>query len=73
MGMYSLNEFPTDHSFWHMIAYTAGTGGSILLIGSSSGVAFMGMEKVDFFAYLKKASLPILLGYLAGIGIYLLF
>jgi Na+/H+ antiporter NhaD/arsenite permease-like protein len=73
MGMYSLTDFPMDHSFWHMIAYAAGTGGSILLIGSSSGVALMGLEKIDFFTYLKKMTLPVLAGYLAGMGIYLLF
>ncbi len=71
MGMYPLEQFPTDSSFWHMIAYAAGTGGSILIIGSSSGVALMGLEKVDFVSYLRKASLPALLGYLAGMGVYL--
>jgi Na+/H+ antiporter NhaD/arsenite permease-like protein len=55
-----------------MIAYAAGTGGSILIIGSSSGVALMGMEKVDFVTYLKKAALPVLIGYLAGMGYYIL-
>jgi Na+/H+ antiporter NhaD/arsenite permease-like protein len=73
MGMYSLADFPIDHTLWHMIAYAAGTGGSILLIGSSSGVALMGLEKIDFFTYLRKMSLPVFLGYLAGMGIYLLF
>lgn len=72
MGMYSLTEFPIDHSFWHMIAYAAGTGGSMLVIGSSSGVALMGLEKVDFISYLKKMTLPALFGYLAGMGVYLL-
>ncbi|MBS0606687.1 MAG: sodium:proton antiporter NhaD [Verrucomicrobia bacterium] len=72
MGMYPLEQFPTDSSFWHMIAYAAGTGGSILIIGSSSGVALMGLEKVDFVSYLRKASLPALLGYLVGMGVYLL-
>lgn len=72
MGMYSLTEFPIDHSFWHMIAYAAGTGGSMLIIGSSSGVALMGLEKIDFISYLKKMTLPVLLGYLAGMGVYLL-
>ncbi len=72
MGMYPLAIFPTDHSFWHMIAYAAGTGGSILIIGSAAGVALMGLEKVDFISYLKKASLPTLIGYLAGMGVYLL-
>ncbi len=70
MGMYN---FPIDNTFWHMIAYTAGTGGSLLIIGSSSGVAMMGLEKVDFVTYMKKATLPVLIGYLLGIGIYLLF
>jgi NhaD family Na+/H+ antiporter len=72
MGMYPLSEFPIDDSLWFMIAYAAGTGGSMLIIGSSSGVALMGLEKVDFFSYLKKATLPVFLGYLAGMGVYLL-
>jgi Na+/H+ antiporter NhaD/arsenite permease-like protein len=72
MGMYPLSQFPIDHSLWHMIAYAAGTGGSILIIGSAAGVALMGMEKIDFISYLKKASLPVLIGYLAGMGVYLL-
>jgi Na+/H+ antiporter NhaD/arsenite permease-like protein len=72
MGMYPLDQFPPDSSLWHMIAYAAGTGGSILIIGSSAGVAFMGLEKVDFMTYLKKASLPIFIGYLAGMGAYLI-
>lgn len=73
MGMYSLQEFPMDHSLWHMIAYAAGTGGSILIIGSAAGVALMGLEKVHFVPYLKKAALPTFLGYLGGMGVYLLF
>ncbi len=72
MGMYPLDQFPPDHSLWHMIAYAAGTGGSILIIGSSSGVALMGMEKIDFITYMKKVSVPILLGYLAGMGVYVI-
>lgn len=72
MGMYDLSTFPTDSSLWLMIAYAAGTGGSILIIGSSSGVAMMGLEKVDFFTYLKKAALPALIGYLVGMGVYLI-
>lgn len=72
MGMYDLANFPTDHSLWTQIAFTAGTGGSILLIGSAAGVVFMGMEKVDFMWYLRKISLPALLGFLGGIGVYLL-
>lgn len=73
MGMYPLSDYPIDSPFWHMIAYAAGTGGSLLIIGSSSGVAMMGLEKVDFFYYLRKVSLAVLIGYLAGMGSYLLF
>jgi Na+/H+ antiporter NhaD/arsenite permease-like protein len=65
IGMYG-TAFPTDHYFWEMLAYCAGTGGSILIIGSAAGVAVMGMEKIDFIWYLKKISLWALLGYLAG-------
>jgi NhaD family Na+/H+ antiporter len=72
MGMYPLQSYPIDSSLWHMIAYAAGTGGSMLIIGSSSGVALMGMEKVDFIGYMKKATIPVALGYLAGMGIYVL-
>eukprot|EP00898_Chlorokybus_atmophyticus_P004899 jgi/Chlat1/540/Chrsp103S08599 len=71
MGMYPLQQFPQDASLWQLIAYCAGTGGSILIIGSAAGVAFMGMEKADFFWYSKKVSLVALAGYLAGIGVYL--
>lgn len=72
MGMYPLQQYPMDASLWHMIAYAAGTGGSILIIGSSSGVALMGMEKIDFITYLKKAAFPVLIGYLIGMGYYVL-
>lgn len=72
MGMYPMEIYPMDASLWHMIAYAAGTGGSILIIGSSSGVALMGMEKIDFVTYMKKASIPVSLGYLGGMGVYLL-
>jgi len=69
MGMYH-NAFPPDHYFWEMLAYCAGTGGSILIIGSAAGVAVMGMEKIDFIWYLKKISLWALIGYLAGAFAY---
>ena len=72
MGMYNLTVYPTDSSFWTLIAYAAGTGGSLLIIGSAAGVAFMGLERVDFFAYLKRSSLPALAGYLVGIALYAL-
>lgn len=73
MSMYPLEQFPTDAPFWHMIAYTAGTGGSLLIIGSSAGVAMMGLEKMDFITYVKKATFPVFIGFLAGMGVYLLF
>jgi len=63
MGMYS---FPTNHYFWEFVAYCAGTGGSILIIGSAAGVVAMGLEKIDFIWYLKKISLLALIGYTAG-------
>jgi len=63
MGMF---DYPVDHIIWHMIAYSAGTGGSILIIGSAAGVAAMGMEKIDFFWYMKKISWLAFLGFLAG-------
>ena len=75
MGMYEIAEmgaFAMDGSFWTMLAYCAGTGGSILIIGSAAGVAVMGMEKIDFIWYLKKISWLALLGYLAGAGVYIL-
>ena len=71
MGMFSLEQFPIDHPLWMMIAYAAGTGGSLLIIGSSAGVALMGMEKIDFFSYMKKMTLPVLGGYLAGMATYI--
>jgi len=70
MGMYDLDKVPTDSSLWQLIAYCAGTGGSLLVIGSAAGVALMGLEKVDFVWYAKKITLPALAGYLAGIGAY---
>ncbi len=73
MGMYPLEQFPTDHTLWHMIAYAAGTGGSLLIIGSTAGVALMGIEKIDFISYMKKVTVPTLVGYLAGMGVYLAF
>jgi NhaD family Na+/H+ antiporter len=72
MGMYPLTQYPTDSTFWKLVAYCAGTGGSILIIGSAAGVVFMGLERVDFIWYLKRISLPALIGYLAGMGTFLL-
>jgi Na+/H+ antiporter NhaD/arsenite permease-like protein len=72
MGMYSLEQYPTDHFFWHFLAYCAGTGGSLLIIGSAAGVAAMGIEKIEFFWYLRKIAWLALVGYVAGIGVFLL-
>jgi len=72
MGMYSMEQYPTDHFFWHFLAYCAGTGGSLLIIGSAAGVAAMGIEKIEFFWYLKKIAWLALIGYIAGIGVFLL-
>jgi Na+/H+ antiporter NhaD/arsenite permease-like protein len=72
MGMYSLTDYPTDSFLWEFLAYCAGTGGSILIIGSAAGVAAMGLEKIHFGWYLKKISGLALIGYFSGVGIYLL-
>jgi NhaD family Na+/H+ antiporter len=70
-GMYPLSFYPTDHFFWEFLAYTTGTGGSILVIGSAAGVAAMGMEKINFIWYLKKISWLALVGYFAGALVYM--
>jgi Na+/H+ antiporter NhaD/arsenite permease-like protein len=72
MGMYSLDVYPQDHLIWEYLAYCAGTGGSMLVIGSAAGVAAMGMEKIDFIWYLKRISFLAAIGYLAGAAVYLL-
>lgn len=82
MGMYPVvpvelvteatKAFAVDGAFWEGLAYCAGTGGSLLIIGSAAGVAVMGMEKIDFIWYLKKISLWALIGYLAGAGTFYL-
>ncbi|XP_058215659.1 sodium/proton antiporter 1-like isoform X2 [Rhododendron vialii] len=71
MGMYDLSSFPQDSEFWQLVAYCASTGGSMLIIGSAAGVAFMGMENVDFCWYLWKVSGVAFVGYAAGIAAYL--
>ena len=72
MGMYSMDQYPTDHFFWHFLAYCTGVGGSILIIGSAAGIAAMGIEKIEFFWYLKKIGWLALVGYLSGILVFLL-
>ena len=71
-SMYSLEQYPQDHYFWELLAYTAGTGGSCLIIGSAAGVAVMGLEKIDFFWYLKRISWIALIGYLVGALVFIL-
>jgi Na+/H+ antiporter NhaD/arsenite permease-like protein len=71
MGMYSLEQYPSDSFLWEFLAYCAGTGGSILIIGSAAGVAAMGLEKIDFVWYVKKISGLALLGYFAGAVFYI--
>ncbi len=71
MGMYSLAQYPTDSFLWEFVAYCAGTGGSILIIGSAAGVAAMGLEKIHFFWYVKRISGLALMGYLGGVAVYI--
>jgi Na+/H+ antiporter NhaD/arsenite permease-like protein len=82
MGMYEVSPavtgdawadlFVQDGAFWHFLAYTAGTGGSILIIGSAAGVAVMGIERITFTWYLRNIAPWALLGYLAGCAFYVL-
>ena len=66
MGMYPMDKFPLDSDLWHFIAYSAGTGGSMLVIGSAAGVAAMGMEKIDFIWYFKNITWLAFIGFIAG-------
>jgi Na+/H+ antiporter NhaD/arsenite permease-like protein len=75
MGMYPIAEtgfYATDGMFWEFLAYCAGTGGSVLIIGSAAGVAVMGILKIDFIWYVKNISLLALIGYLSGAATYIL-
>lgn len=72
MGMYSLDTYPINHTMWEFLAFAAGTGGSCLIIGSAAGVAAMGMERINFFWYLKNVSGLALMGYVAGTAVYFL-
>lgn len=71
MGMYNLVQHPPDSFIWEFMAYCAGTGGSILIIGSAAGVAAMGLEKIEFFWYARRIAGPALAGYLAGAMVYI--
>jgi NhaD family Na+/H+ antiporter len=71
MGMFPLAQYPMDSFLWEFLAYCAGTGGSILIIGSAAGVAAMGLERIDFGWYLRKISWLALIGYLAGAMVYI--
>ena len=71
-GMYTLDQFPTDHYFWEFLAYCAGTGGSALIIGSAAGVAAMGMEHIDFFWYMRRITGWAVIGYLSGVVVFLI-
>ena len=69
IGMY---DSPLDSTLWHFIAYSAGTGGSMLIIGSAAGVAAMGMEKIDFIWYLKKVAWLAFAGFIVGAAVFIL-
>lgn len=69
IGMY---DFPTDSVLWHFIAYSAGTGGSMLIIGSAAGVAAMGMERINFIWFMKKITWLAFVGFIVGAGVFLL-
>jgi Na+/H+ antiporter NhaD/arsenite permease-like protein len=66
-GMYPMTTYPPDHSFWELLALCAGTGGSILIIGSAAGVAVMGILGIEFGWYVRKMAFPAALGYFGGI------
>ena len=72
MGMYSMTQFPPDSFLWEFLAYAAGTGGSILIIGSAAGIAAMGIEKIEFFWYVRRISFLALIGYIGGAVAYVL-
>jgi len=72
IGMYGLAKFPMDTFLWEFVAYCAGTGGSILIIGSAAGVAAMGLERISFFWYAKRIGGLALIGYVAGAVVYIL-
>ncbi len=68
----NMYDFPIDHQFWNLLCFSAGTGGSILIIGSAAGVAVMGLENIPFGWYLKKISALALIGFASGVGVFYL-
>ena len=72
MSMYDMDLYAVDHYFWQFLAYSAGTGGSMLIIGSAAGVAAMGMERINFIWYLKNISWLAMIGFLAGAAVFIL-
>jgi Na+/H+ antiporter NhaD/arsenite permease-like protein len=71
-GMFDMATYPTNHPFWEFLALTTGTGGSAIIIGSAAGVAAMGLESINFMWYLKKISWLALIGFVAGVAVFLL-
>jgi Na+/H+ antiporter NhaD/arsenite permease-like protein len=71
-GMYTLNQYPTDHTFWHLLALTTGTGGSMIIIGTAAGVAVMAYEKIPFGWYLKNIGSLAAIGFILAILSYIL-
>lgn len=71
-GMYDMTTYPVDHHFWQFLALTAGTGGSMIIIGSAAGVTVMGIENINFFWYLKNIAWIAMIGFLAGVFTFIL-
>jgi Na+/H+ antiporter NhaD/arsenite permease-like protein len=71
-AMYPLAEYPMDDLFWQFLAYTSGTGGSVLIVGSAAGVAAMGLEKINFFWYVRTISFLAVMGYLSGAAVFVI-
>ncbi len=71
-GMYPLSMYPLDDFFWQFLAYTSGTGGSVLIVGSAAGVAAMGLEKINFFWYARTISLLAVVGYFSGAAVFVI-
>ncbi len=72
IGMYDLKTFGVDSTFWQIAAYCAGTGGSILIVGSAAGIALMALERCSFMWYMRNITIPASITYFAGIAFYLL-